>query len=305
MTDTRESITAKLCSFARAYHSNYEKNKIFDDYLAYDIMGKDEYEEIGSLIYHDFDISKINIERSFKREEVSKKLNEYIIPIPLARIKYAEEKLHEFARKHNECQYVICGAGVDTFAFRNSNQIIKIFEIDHPATQKYKLERISELEWNIPDNVNYVPVDFEKDSINDELLESGFDPSKKTFFSILGVSYYLTLSVFEETIKNISEISDTDSMIVFDYPDETTHSDSITDLRFELLSNVTSLFGETMQQGFSYDSLKSVLSKYNFEINEHMTSDKIQSLYFDGHKENYRAFKNVHIISAIKTKEEN
>lgn len=305
MTDTRESITAKLCSFARAYHSNYVKNKIFDDYLAYDIMGKDEYEEIGSLIYHNFDISKINIERSFKREEVSEKLNEYIIPIPLARIRYAEDKLLKFSRKHNDCQYVICGAGVDTFAFRNSNQNIKIFEIDHPATQKYKLQRISELEWNKPDNVNYVPVDFEKDSINDELLESGFDTSKKTFFSILGVSYYLTLSVFEETIKNISEISDTDSMIVFDYPDETTHSDAITDLRFQLLSNVTSLIGETMQQGFSYDSLKSVLSKYNFEINEHMTSDKIQSLYFDGHKENYRAFKNVHIISAIKTNKEN
>ena len=305
MTETRESITAKLCSFARAYHSNYEKNKIFDDYLAYDMMGKDEYEKIGSLIYHGFDVSKINIEWGFKREEIREKLNEFIIPIPLARIRYAEEKLLEFAEKHNDCQYVICGAGVDTFAFRNSNENIKIFEIDHPATQKYKLERISELEWNIPNNVYYVPVDFEKDSINHELLESGFDTSKKTLFSILGVSYYLTLSVFEETIKNISEISDNGSMIIFDYPDETTFSDSKTDYRFNLLSTVTSLLGEKMQQGFSYGSLKSVLSKHGYSINEHMTSDKIQSSYFDGHKENYRAFENVHLISAIKTKEEN
>lgn len=60
MIDTQESITAKLCSFARAYHSNYGKEKIFDDYLAYDMMGKEEYEEIGQLIEHDFDTSICN-----------------------------------------------------------------------------------------------------------------------------------------------------------------------------------------------------------------------------------------------------
>lgn len=50
MIDTVESMTAKLCSFARAYHSNYAKQKIFDDRLAYDMMGREEYEEIGQLI---------------------------------------------------------------------------------------------------------------------------------------------------------------------------------------------------------------------------------------------------------------
>ena len=44
MVETRESVTAKLCSFARAFHSNIGRNKIFDDYLAYDLMGRDEYE---------------------------------------------------------------------------------------------------------------------------------------------------------------------------------------------------------------------------------------------------------------------
>ncbi len=54
MIDTQESMTAKLCSFARAYHSNYGRQKIFNDYLAYDLMGNDEYEEIGRLIERDF-----------------------------------------------------------------------------------------------------------------------------------------------------------------------------------------------------------------------------------------------------------
>ena len=58
MIETRESVTAKLCSFARAFHSNIERNKIFDDYLAYDLMGKDEFEKIGQLIQNDFDAEK-------------------------------------------------------------------------------------------------------------------------------------------------------------------------------------------------------------------------------------------------------
>ena len=56
MIDDMESITAKLCSFARAYHSNHEKNKIFDDYLAYDLMGKEEYprrrRDLGNRLSH-------------------------------------------------------------------------------------------------------------------------------------------------------------------------------------------------------------------------------------------------------------
>lgn len=59
MVENRESITAKLCSFARAYHSNYERPKIFDDYLAYDIMGHKEYEEMGQLIEKDFNLELI------------------------------------------------------------------------------------------------------------------------------------------------------------------------------------------------------------------------------------------------------
>ena len=58
MVDNQESITAKLCSFARAFHSNFGKDKIFDDYLAFDLMGKTQYEEMGQLIENGFDLNK-------------------------------------------------------------------------------------------------------------------------------------------------------------------------------------------------------------------------------------------------------
>ena len=70
-------------------------------------------------------------------------------------------------RKHDKCQYVICGAGMDTFAFRNDDPKIKIYELDHPDTGRYKRERIRELEWNIPKNLVFVPIDFSKEDMTE------------------------------------------------------------------------------------------------------------------------------------------
>lgn len=304
MTGTKESMTAKICSFARAYHSNFCKDKIFDDYLAYDMMGKEEYEEIGSLIYRRFYSSSAKQTHHFKHEWIQDVLAEYICPIPLARIAFAENKLQAFAQTHGECQYVICGAGVDTFAFRNENPNIQIFEIDHPATQKYKLERIHQLEWNIPANVHYVPVDFEKDDMKEKLIEAGFDKNKKAFFSILGVTYYLTLPVFEETIQNIAQLSTEDNMIIFDYPDETTLQHDSNSERVRKITEITASFGEKMKHGYTYDSVESALNYHNFIVEQHMTPQRIQQTYFDGRKDRYRAFENVHFISAVYQKGE-
>ena len=147
MIAAQESITAKLCSFARAYHSNIGRKKVFDDYLAYDLMGKEEFEEIGQLIQNDFVLAGNSGSESFETERIALKLNRYIAPIPLSRIAFAETKLLEFAEKHPGCQYVICGAGMDTFAFRNDDPKLRIFELDHPDTGRYKRERIRKLEW--------------------------------------------------------------------------------------------------------------------------------------------------------------
>ena len=144
MIAAQESITAKLCSFARAYHSNTGRKKIFDDYLAYDLMGKDEFEEIAQLIQNDFGTENNADNTGIETERIFPKLNRYIAPIPLSRIAFAEQKLIEFAGKYDKCQYVICGAGMDTFAFRNDDPKIKIYELDHPDTGRYKRERIRE-----------------------------------------------------------------------------------------------------------------------------------------------------------------
>lgn len=299
MIDTQESITAKLCSFARAYHSNVERRKIFDDYLAYDMMGKEEYEEVGQLIENGFDVGKIDKNYTFSSEKILSTLNRFISPIPISRIAFAEKKLLEFAEGKDKCQYVICGAGMDTFAFRNSNPNIKIFELDHPDTGRYKKERIKELEWIVPQNVSFVPIDFAVDDMTEVLINAGFDPAVPSFFAILGVTYYLTLDVFEQTIEKIGKISAEGSKIIFDYPDETTLSEESAE-RVKILSDITEKLGETMLHGYSYEEVSKTLGKHGFKVEEHDTPQMIQKTYFENRNDNIKAFENIHFIVSIK-----
>lgn len=175
MTDYHESITSKLCAFARAWHSNKVRNKIFDDYLAYDFMGMDEYQEVYEFIRRGFKEDGELSSAKYTESIVS----EYLAPIPLSRAGFCESRLESFAKEHGEIQYVILGAGNDTFSFRCDKENIRIFEIDHPVTQASKLRKIRNLKWNVPNNVRFVQVDFEKEHMGEKLLAAGFGPEKK------------------------------------------------------------------------------------------------------------------------------
>ncbi len=292
MVNERESVTAKICAFVRAWHSNRSREKIFDDYLAYDFMGKEEYDSIYELISNELGGSE-----RLSREETELLINEYFAPIPLSRIHFNEVRLADFAAENGKIQYVICGAGSDTFSFRNANDNIEVFEIDHPDTQRYKLEKIRELEWNIRKNVHFVPVDFEKERMCDKLIAAGFDPTKKTFFSILGVSYYLTLDVFTDTLRQMSELSSLGSEVVFDYPIKTGDFPQ----RVTQLEEITAQLGEVMRGGFDYNEVSRALYSLGFQIDTYMPPAKVQKEYFDGRADGMRAFENVSLISASYT----
>lgn len=293
LTDYRESITSKLCAFARAWHSNKARNKIFDDYLAYDFMGIDEYQEVYEFIRRGFKEDG----ELLSAEYVENIVSEYLAPIPLSRAGFCESRLESFAEEHGEIQYVILGAGNDTFSFRCNNENIRIFEIDHPVTQASKLHKIRKLKWNIPDNVRFVQVDFEKERMGEKLLAAGFDPEKKAFFSILGVSYYLTLPVFTETIAQISELSRLGSVLVFDFPLRGGEFPP----RVQWLEQLTHSLGEDMRGGFTYQEISRLLFFLGFQIDEYMNPKAVQERYFKGRTDGLRAFENVSMLSAVFT----
>ena len=153
-------------------------------------------------------------------------------------------------------QYVILGAGMDTFAFREPEFLSKyrVFEVDHPLTQADKLERITRASWTIPDNLTFVPVDFTKDSLRERLIAAGFNPSAKSFFSWLGVTYYLSAEAIDTMLSALSSICADGSTLVFDYPDENFFD--APEKRVQNTIMMAKAGGEPMQSAFSYSELE-------------------------------------------------
>lgn len=294
--------TAAICAFSRAYHAKMG-GQVFNDYLAYDLIGEDNYQ-----IIHE----RIENEPVFGPLSVGDVMTEYLDPILLSRAQFAESELADFAAAHENVQYVICGAGFDTFAFRNDNPNIKVFEIDQPKMRAQKLARIAKLGWDIPGNVSFVPVDFEHDDLTQQLLNAGFDAKQKTFFSILGVTYYLPLPVFATTIDKISKLSAPGSKLVFDYPDQHLHAGAVGRVggerrdgelgRVATLAQFAATVGERMRGGYSLAALRSVLDAKGMEVVEYFAPQQIEKQFLNGTGGlQYKAFDNVHfMLSSLK-----
>ena len=299
MIENHESMTAKLCSFVRAHHSIYERNKIFDDYLAFDLMGSNEYVNIRNLIESGKCGMCENCSSTCPYHDKISQTVHLLAPIPLSREAFTLDIFNAFIQKNTRCQYVICGAGMDSFLFRNDNPNITIFEVDHPDTQKYKQHRIAELGWIIQKNISFVPVEFSRDDMATKLLEAGYDPNLPTFFTILGVTYYLSLKSFENTIERIDSVSASGSTIVLDYP-ENTPFDASTPERVRRLAQMTERLGERMTQGFSLEEMHDVFERHHCKIIKHLSPQAIQNKYFKDRQDGLTAYENIHFISAEK-----
>jgi methyltransferase (TIGR00027 family) len=132
-----------------------------------------------------------------------------------ARSRVAEDALSK-AVERGVRQVVILGAGLDTFALRNPHAArISVFEVDHPATQAWKRQRLAGAELAPPPWLTFVPVDFERDDLQQKLSSAGFQRSAAAFFTWLGVVPYLTRDAIDETLAYIASIPN--SEVVFDY----------------------------------------------------------------------------------------
>uniref|UniRef100_I2Q3Q8 Methyltransferase, putative, TIGR00027 family n=1 Tax=Desulfovibrio sp. U5L TaxID=596152 RepID=I2Q3Q8_9BACT len=121
------------------------------------------------------------------------------------------------ARDRGIGQYVILGAGFDTFAYRTPDRKSRIFEVDHPGTLAEKRRRLAEAGVAVPDNLTFAPLDFERQALGTALGAAGFDPGRPAFFSWLGVAMYLTEQVVWSVLAEIAGLA-AGSRVVFDYP---------------------------------------------------------------------------------------
>lgn len=194
------SRTARATALERAAHQLLESPRVFDDPVALRIFGAREVAWLGH-----------NLDRY--RTERSRALRAFLV----LRSRLAEDELARAVRLGTR-QYVVLGAGLDTFAYRNPYQgKLNVFEVDHPATQRWKRDRLREMTIEAPGSLTFAPVDFEKQSLRDGLRRAGFHHRKPAFISWLGVTVYLTRPAVMGTLRDIATSCTRGTGIVFDF----------------------------------------------------------------------------------------
>lgn len=202
----QRSRTADAIAAVRAAHLFYDRPVIFEDPFAihltsfpWRIVGK------SRLLYW----------------LVAKKIFGALRPVHaqlLARSRYAEDQL-EKAIAAGVNQYVLLGAGLDSFALRRRDlaTAVKVYEVDHPASQMTKRKRLARLHVDMPENLEFVPVDFEQETVAEALARSSYVRERPAFFSWLGTTQYLTREAVMNTLRSIAAFAVPSSEIVLTY----------------------------------------------------------------------------------------
>jgi methyltransferase (TIGR00027 family) len=195
-----------------------------------------------------------------------------------ARSRIAEDALAR-AVERGIRQIVILGAGLDTFALRNPHgaRQIRIYELDHPATQAWKRQRLAEAQIAVPPWLTLVPVDFERDDVGEQLVAAGFQQKAPAFFTWLGVVPYLTQDAIGRTLDYMSSIQN--SEVVFDYmePPEA-FSDNLRQLEKERTEQHKKI-GERSDSRFEPAVIATILRAHRFRTIEDINFQEIASRF--------------------------
>ncbi|MGO9604439.1 MAG: class I SAM-dependent methyltransferase [Candidatus Binataceae bacterium] len=218
------------------------------------------------------------------------------------RSRYAEDCLADTVAQRAIHQYLILGAGLDTFAFRQPSwaRSIEIFEVDHPATQCDKRERLETAGLLAPANLHFAPVDFESTSLSDALRECGFDFGSGTFCSWLGVTYYLTEEAIDRTLEIVRRLP-SGSEIVFEYVIalELLSREEQEEIAADEASKRAMGINEPALSRFTPAQLETKLRSIGFSEAMDFSTEDAEERYFQGRRDGLSADPTFHLMRAI------
>ena len=229
----------------------------------------------------------------------------YQMPFPRAmrasmvlRSRYADDRFCEATRRGVR-QYVVLGAGLDTFAYRNQypDHMLQVFEIDHPATQAWKRARLQEMRIPVPVSLKFAPVDFERQSLGEELSRVGFRRDRPAFFSWLGVSMYLTEGAVMETLRYIASLAP-GSEIVFDFTVPTSNRSPARQAGRAAAAAYVAKLGEPWITFFEPRALVRSLAATGFASTTLLAPNEANRRYFAGRNDGFRAAGS-HLMAAL------
>jgi methyltransferase (TIGR00027 family) len=271
MQEAKPSRTAMRVALRRAAHQLFDEPKVLDDPLALRIIGPEAVEELKAAVRE-------------KRGRLPRAIRAFMA----VRSRYAEDRLAQ-AVARGTAQYVVLGAGLDTFAYRNpyADGALRVFEVDYPATQEWKRRKLAAASISVPASVTYSPVDFERQTLADGLRQVGFDREKPAFFSGLGVSMYLTDEAVTATLRFVGSMP-CGSGIVFDYAVPRETLGLLGRMALDAISRRVASAGEPFRTFFEPKALAERLKELGFQACEDLGADEINARYFSNRTDGLR-----------------
>lgn len=282
MKERHPSETCLKVAYRRAAHQVVDHPRIFDDPLALRILGLSAAPCLDP--------------RPEWLQETP--FSPFLRGSVVARSRYTEEEL-DAAVQRGVRQYVVLGAGLDTFACRNPYpaDLLQVFEVDHPATQTWKRSCLERAGIPIPPTVTFVPVDFETQALADALEQAGFDAGRAAFFSWLGVVQYLTGSAITATLCFVAAMPP-GSGIVFDYMILPSLLSPAARRGLDTLSEHVASSGEPFRSFFDPSDLQSTLQAMGFRDIEDLSPEAMNSRYFQSRTDKLRVGTLAHLMHA-------
>jgi len=264
----------------RAVHQILDNPKIFEDPLALRIIGADVESRLR-LSLAQFDKPE---QRGFRAAF-------------MVRNRCAEDELASAVQKGAR-QFVILGAGLDTFAYRNPFPCLRVFEVDHPATQAWKRSCLEKAAIPVPASVTYVAVDFQQQAITGALRQSGFQNDQLTFISLIGVVRYLSHEAFISVLTSIASSMSAGSEVVFDFAPPPSPFQRLRDLADRVVVKRTWKGSDFHPSYFGLESLTRDLKRIGFANVQLLGPTEMNLRYCNGRTDGLRIRNQMHLVKA-------
>ncbi len=300
MAEKKPSGTAIMTAYLRGYHASHDNPKIFDDSIANHMFRPEVCQAIEQQLARTASQMAPELAGECTDYESSLRVGIRVMAGPiLARARYVEDRLLE-AVENGVSQYVVLGAGFETFALRRSDLSarVQVFELDLPATQNIKQHIFARLRLKKPANLHFIPVDFTEETLDSALKRSTYDPERLSFFSWTGVTHYLPLEAIRSTLSTVVNLSTTGSEIVFDYWDTLAFDPEKASSRSKSLINSSYILGEPIITGLDPAELESLLAGVGLQLLENLGPSDIHKRYFQDSGSAYSSAEHVHLACA-------
>ncbi|MYN09450.1 class I SAM-dependent methyltransferase [Pseudoduganella aquatica] len=272
--------SAMMVAVLRGAHQLLDAPLILDDPLALPILGAEREAEV-----------RANPERF--HDPLATALRTTIV----IRSRLAEDTWRE-AQQRGVMQHVILGAGLDTSAYRGKLPAgVRVFEVDLPATQQWKRERLAAAGIAAPDTVRYAAVDFGTTTLADGLAQAGFDHSAPACFTWLGVTLYLAPEDVAHTLRYIASCAQ-GSSVVFDFVISPALLEPRERAAMEAISASLATGGEPWKSNFAPAELEALLRSMGYSRIEHYGREELTQRHLRGRSDNLRLGGSTGIIRA-------